>query len=120
MAGRLDGRGLGVALVRDGAEELGRQPEVIEWHGSGAPGEALPRGGGARSGRGMDRDRGWQTVALTGAPVEHVQTKHTRNRPQTPAPSRITRPGLLRPGLGPVAVDGSQLQPLVEPQLRHL
>ena len=28
--GRLDGRGLGVALVRDGAEELGRQPELIE------------------------------------------------------------------------------------------
>ncbi len=28
--GRLDRRGLGVALVRDGAEELGRQPELIE------------------------------------------------------------------------------------------
>jgi hypothetical protein len=28
----------------------------------------------------MDRDRGWQTVALTGAPVEHVQQEHTRNR----------------------------------------
>src|SRR5664280_430991 len=53
--GRLDGRGLGVALVRDRAEELGRQPEVIEWHGSDAPGEALPRDGGARSGRWMDR-----------------------------------------------------------------
>ena len=28
--GRLDGRGLRVALVRDRAEELGRQPELIE------------------------------------------------------------------------------------------
>jgi hypothetical protein len=26
----LDGRGLGVALLRHGAEELGRQPETIE------------------------------------------------------------------------------------------
>ena len=33
----LDGRGLGVALVRDGAEELGREPEVIEGHGGDAP-----------------------------------------------------------------------------------
>ena len=29
----LDGGGLGVALPRDGAKELGRQPEVIEGHG---------------------------------------------------------------------------------------
>ena len=29
----LDGGGLGVALVRDSAEELGRQPELIEGHG---------------------------------------------------------------------------------------
>ena len=29
----LDGGGLGVALVRDGAEEFGREPESIEGHG---------------------------------------------------------------------------------------
>ena len=29
----LDGGGLGVALVRDGAEEFGREPELSEGHG---------------------------------------------------------------------------------------
>ncbi len=29
----LDRRGLGVALRGDGTEELGRQPELFEWHG---------------------------------------------------------------------------------------
>src|SRR5450759_1182323 len=32
----------------------------------------------------MDRDRGWETVALTGAPIEHVRREHTRNRRMAP------------------------------------
>ena len=66
----LDGGGLGVALVRDGAEELGRQPELIEGHGIDAPGEALPLVGGARSGQVVDRNQRLWTGALTGAPIE--------------------------------------------------
>src|SRR5450759_4177457 len=41
----------------------------------------------------MDRDRGWQTVALTRAPFEHVPGEHTRNRPDGPrarGASRLT------------------------------
>ena len=52
----LDGGGLGVALVRDGAKELGRQPEMIEGH-AGAPGGALPHGAGPGQGAEVDRDR---------------------------------------------------------------
>ena len=54
----LDGGGLGVALCRDGTEQLGRKPECSEGHGVKAPDEALPRNRGARSGRGLNRDRG--------------------------------------------------------------
>ena len=32
----------------------------------------------------MDRDRGWETVALTGAPIEHVPGEHSRIRQVTP------------------------------------
>ena len=38
----LDGCGLRVALAGYGAEEFGRQPELIEGHGRDAPDEALP------------------------------------------------------------------------------
>lgn len=41
----------------------------------------------------MDRDRGWETVALTGAPIEHVRREHTRNRRMAP-PAR--REGSIR------------------------
>ena len=48
----LDGGGLGVALVRDGAEELGREPKGIEGHGENRLLTGPTRGvRGARSGR---------------------------------------------------------------------
>jgi hypothetical protein len=50
---RLHGRGLCIALGRDGTKELGRQPEMIERHGRDAPEWARPRGvvRGDRSGQ---------------------------------------------------------------------
>ena len=52
----LDGGGLGVALVRDGAEELGRQPEVIEGH-------VMLLAGPSRSRRGPVRAQRWSGSA---------------------------------------------------------
>ena len=52
----LDGSGLGVALVRDRAKELGRQPELIKGHAN-APGGALPHDAGPGQGAEVNRDR---------------------------------------------------------------
>ena len=68
----LDGGGLGVALVRDGAEEFGRQPEDIEGHWK----QQLLTGP-SRYAAGPGQGVGWigigryWTGALTGAPIEH-------------------------------------------------
>ena len=48
----LDGGRLGVAGVRDSAEQVGRQPEVSKGHGSETPDEALPREAGPGQGMG--------------------------------------------------------------------
>ena len=47
----LDGRGFGVALCRDGAEQVGRQPERGEGQRE-APDEALPLNAGPGQGEG--------------------------------------------------------------------
>ena len=68
----LDGGGLGVALVRDGAEQFGRQPENIEGHWK----QQLLTGP-SRYAAGPGQGVGWigigryWTGALTGAPIEH-------------------------------------------------
>ena len=73
----LDGGGLGVALIRDRAKELGRQPERGEGHGTVTPDGALPPDvdvRGARSGHWWgfdDLGRTHPTGAPTGAPCEH-------------------------------------------------
>jgi hypothetical protein len=74
----LDGGGLGVALVRDGAEELGREPKTIEGHGervllTGPPTARLAAGPG--QGADVVRVLGRQpsTGAQTGAPIEHEE-----------------------------------------------
>ena len=75
---RLDGGGLGVALVRDGAEELGRQPERSKDTRMLLAGPS--RTCGARSGReGGSGSAAWETGALTGAPIEHVRQECTRD-----------------------------------------
>ena len=74
----LDGGGLGVALVRDGAEEHGREPELIEGHEGTVlltgPSRRTASSAGPGQGSGLVRDLGRthrSAGALTGAPIEH-------------------------------------------------
>jgi hypothetical protein len=74
----LDGGGLGVALVRDGAEECGREPELIEGHEGTdlltGPSRRTTSSAGPGQGGGLVRDLGRthrSAGALTGAPIEH-------------------------------------------------
>jgi hypothetical protein len=68
----LDGGGLGVALVRDGAEEFGRQPEDIEghWKQQLLTGPSRYAAGPGQGVEWIGIGRYW-TGALTGAPIEH-------------------------------------------------
>ena len=68
---RLDRGRLGVAGVRDSAEQFGRQPELSEGHGNELLMGALPQTRGPVRAR-VNRDRTVEkTGAQTGAPVEH-------------------------------------------------
>src|SRR5258706_6121515 len=88
----LDGGGLGVALVRYGAEQFGRQPEDIEGHWkqqllTGPSRDAAGPGQGV----GLDRDR-------TGLDQGADRSGHRAREPESTRPEalRRTRP-LVRP-----------------------
>ena len=77
----LDGRGLGVALVGDGAQVRGRQPEAVEGHGNGTLLKGPSRRSGARSGQlvGVGIENGGLPWTLTGASFEHVYADSVRH-----------------------------------------
>src|SRR3989337_1055857 len=70
----LNGSGFGVALARDNAQQVGREPEDRERQGKGAPDEALPQRlnrRGARSGRkGKSGPNGVEPAALSAGPFD--------------------------------------------------
>ena len=72
----LDGGGLGVALVGNGAQIGRRQPEAVEGHGSGTLLRGPPAVSGARSGRRVDRGR-------AGVTADADRSVHRARRPES-------------------------------------
>ena len=110
IASAWTGVGSSVALVRDGAEKLGRQPEMCRKTWRNAPGEALPRMRGpvrARSGSGSDglENRGADRSAHRTRGQKHNRYQRITLAGGRSAPIAASAAGRTGPDAGPAEGD---------------